>query len=212
MKSYEILLLIIFVAVWIYLLTVFKRKKLSAFYFMTGTAGFFLIMFSTFKSLLAQGCAKVICFVLDLLSNVMPLYTIYKEYNIIFIDHNNASISLFIDYECSGVIEILVITAVVLFFPLFNKKQKAFYIPLGIFYTMVANIIRLLSIITIVYRYGNNSYYLAHSVIGRIIFYILTLFLYFYMLSWKQIKAQKVGRFKFETNKLETKNKVEVKG
>lgn len=197
LKPYEIGLAVVFVAVWLYLLMVFKKRKMSAFFFMLGTAGTFLITFTLFKSLFAKGLTIILSNALEWISHICPWYTMYKDYNIIFIDHNNAAISLFIDYECSGVIEILVITSIIIFFPLFSKKEKVIYSIIGFFYTMCANIIRLLIITGIIYKYGNNVYYLAHSVIGRIVFYVLTLFLYFYMLSFKQIKAQKVGRFNF---------------
>ncbi len=203
MKTNEIMLLCVFLVVWVYLLRVLQKKKLTAFYFMLGSSGFFLVMFTTFKSLLAKGCTFVLVTLLDWLSHIFHYYTMYKAYNIIFINHNDAAISLFIDYECSGVIEIFVIIAVILFFPLFKWKDKIVYGLIGVVYTMFANVIRLLTITAIIYHYGNNAYYLAHSVVGRIIFYLLTLFLYFYVLSWKQIKAQKVGRFAF-TNSTET--------
>ena len=199
-KPYEFGLLIIFLIIWIYLLSVLKRKKLSAFFFMLGTTGTFLITFSVFKSLLAKIFTKILCFILEYISHILPWYTMYRDYNIIFIDHNDAAISLFIDYECSGVIEILVITSIIAFFPLFNAREKIFYSFIGFIYTMFANIIRLIAITGIIYRYGNNVYYLAHSIVGRIIFYILTLFLYFYILSFKQIKAQKVGKFNFSNS------------
>lgn len=204
MKLYEIGLLALFIVVWIYFLYIFKKRKLSAFHFMFGTTGSFLITFIVFKNFLAKIFTIILCTVLEWIGHIFDWYTIYKEYNIIFIDHKDAAISLFIDYECSGVIEILVILSIILFFPLFSKKQKLLYAFIGFFYTMAANIIRLLLITRIIYIYGNNVYYLAHSIIGRIVFYVLTLFLYFYMLSFKQIKAQKVGRFDFsDTEKKE---------
>ena len=123
-KPYEFGLLIIFLIIWIYLLSVLKRKKLSAFFFMLGTTGTFLITFSVFKSLLAKIFTKILCFILEYISHILPWYTMYRDYNIIFIDHNDAAISLFIDYECSGVIEILVITSIIAFFPLFNAREK----------------------------------------------------------------------------------------
>lgn len=201
MKTYEYLLLGVFFIVWFYLLMVFKKKKLTAFYFMLGSSGFFLTMFILFKSILAKGCTYILSAVLGLFSHIFNYYTMYSEYNIIFINHKDAAISLFIDYECSGVIEIFVVVSIILFFPLYNWLDKIIYSIAAILFTMMANVIRLLTVTAIIYRYGNNSYYLAHSVVGRIVFYILTLFLYFYLLSWKQIKSQRVGRFSFTSEK-----------
>jgi exosortase family protein XrtG len=116
----------------------------------------------------------------------------------LFINNKNADISMLIDYECCGIIEILVVISIVSFFPLFSLKEKIWYSFIGYVYTTLANAIRLLVISYIIYLNGNNSYYIAHSFVGRVVFYILTIMLYFYIISRNQIKSQKVGNFEYE--------------
>lgn len=196
-KPNEILLFIIAFTVWIYLLTVLRRNKLTAFHFMLGSTGLFTFVFLMLKKPLTYFCSIILMNVLALLSHVFSFYEVYKDYFILFINNKDANISMLIDYECCGVIEILVVLSIVIFFPLFDVKKKIIYSFIGFVYVVAANVLRLLIICFVIYVHGNNSYYIAHSLVGRIIFYILTVVLYFYMISRNQIGHQKVGNFEY---------------
>lgn len=197
MKLYLIFILLLFLF-WIYILTVFKREKLTAFYFIWGTAGSFSFTFFFFKDFLANLLSDMLINTMKYISKIIPTYQVYSEYNTIFIDHNDAAISLFIDYECCGMIEAIIIICIILFFDAIDKKYKILFSFIGFIYTFLANIIRLLIVIQIIYLKGNQAYYISHSIIGRIVFYILNLFLYFYMITYPQIKKQKIGRFDYK--------------
>lgn len=194
--------------VWIYVLHVLKKEKLTAYFFFVGAAGFFTFVFTMLKDYLVMICVYVLESLLEIGSRILPFYTMYRQYNIMFINHESTAISLFIDYECCGFIEILVAISIIIFFPLFDKTHKFLYCVIGYVYTMLANLIRLIFISAVIYKYGNNAYYIAHSVVGRIVFYVFTLLFYFYMISWKQIKKQRVGRFIYDD---ETRVKKEEK-
>ena len=56
-----------------------------------------------------------------------------------------------------------------------------------------ANIIRLFVIGTTIYYFGNDAYYIAHTIVGRIIFYALSVILYYYIFTKSQIVKQKIG-------------------
>lgn len=196
--------------VWIYFLWVLYREKMTAFRFLVGSIGFFVLVFTMLRYYLVEACINVLEFMLGLLEHIVPFYSLYPQYNVLFINHDNAAISLFIDYECCGFIEILVVVSVILFFPLFNYKKKAIYSVIGVIYTTLANLIRLILITAFIYKYGNNAYYVAHSWLGRIIFYVFTLFFYFYVISWNQIKKQRVGRFIYDDDERKKKEKEQV--
>ncbi len=193
----KILLLYLVFLLWIYILYVLRKEKLTAFRFMIGSSGFFCFLFIIFKNVIATACAYVLESILLFLSKFFSFYTVYMNYNMIFINNKEAAISLVIDYECCGVIEILVSTSIIMFFPLFKLKKKIICSAIGIAYITLANTIRLLCVSYVIYIKGNNYYYLAHSIVGRIVFYILTVVFYFYMLSWQQIKNQRVGKFDY---------------
>ena len=193
----KLLLLYLLFIIWLYVLYLLKREKLTAFYFIIGSSGLFSFIFLVFKNILSIFFTSVLEFILSMLNNIFSFYQVYPNYNMLFVNNSSGSISLVIDYECCGLIEILVASSIILFFPLFNFSRKLICTIIGFLYIMLANSIRLLVVTYVIYRYGNNFYYTAHSVVGRIVFYILTVIFYFYMLSWQQIKNQRVGRFDY---------------
>ena len=188
---------LIFFITWIYLLTILKKNKLSAFYFMLGSIGFFSIGFFFFFKPLVKFLSWFILFLMDKISFIFNFYECFIDYRIIFINYKDTAVSLYMNYECCGFIEVLVLCSLVLFYPLFSLKKKILNIIGGFFFTCFANILRLLLICFTVYKFGNEFYYFSHAILGRIIFYILTMVMYYYMFSFAQIKEQKVGKFRY---------------
>lgn len=88
-----------------------------------------------------------------------------------------------IGLECSSIIEISVFVALLLFYPSYNWKTKFKYATIGVVGTYIANIIRILSIVAIVAVFGKTSVYLAHAIIGKLIFFVLIIILYWYLLT-----------------------------
>ena len=88
-----------------------------------------------------------------------------------------------IGLECSAIIEISVFVALLLFYPSYSWKTKLKYATIGTVATFAANIIRILSIVFIVAVFGKTSVYLAHAIIGKLIFFALILILYWYLLT-----------------------------
>jgi len=73
--------------------------------------------------------------------------------------------------------------ALLLFYPSYNWKTKLKYATIGTVATFAANIIRILSIVFIVAVFGKTSVYLAHAIIGKLIFFALIVILYWYLLT-----------------------------
>ena len=188
---------IIGIIIYVYLLYILKKNNMSAFYFMLGSVGFLGFSMLLFYEYLAVVISKLILFLMGLIANVITIYDVYIDYNIIFINNAKSCISLYMDYECCGMIEILALTSIILFHPLFDWKKRIVRLVVGFVWTCLANIMRLLSICVIIYNYGNDSYYIAHSIVGRIVFYVMTIILYYYMFSFGQIKTQRLGKFNY---------------
>lgn len=193
----NILMLVCFV-IWIYLLTVLKRAKLSFFYFFCGCVGMFVFMLFWLQPLLTLPMTKLVAVVSGFFGELTGVADSYFENAMLFIQNKESSIVLYIDYECSGMIEIMVFTSLLWFFPVYNFAEKVIVNILGIVWVFVSNIIRILSICTLVYFFGNDIYFLAHTILGRVIFYVLSILLYFFVFTRSQIVRQKVGSFKYE--------------
>ncbi len=193
-----ILTLIILFAVWIYVLTVFKRKKLEFFYFLLGSIGTFLFAFTILRNFLTGILTTLTCFLTGLLGNALGIFKAYTSHSILFVENADGPISLYVDFECGGVIEILVFISLIFFFAVYNVKEKICISLIGAVWIITANIIRLFSICLIINRFGNESYYVAHTIVGRLLFYALSIILYFYVFTRAQIRRQRVGEFDYD--------------
>ncbi|MCM1386359.1 MAG: exosortase family protein XrtG [Bacillus sp. (in: Bacteria)] len=197
MVKTAILFLVLFI-VWIYILTVFKRRKLEFFYFLAGSIGTFLFSFALLRNVLTEILTTLTCFLTGLLGNALGIFKAYTSHSILFVENADGPISLYVDFECGGVIEILVFISLVWFFAVYNVKEKFGISIIGIIWIIVANIIRLFSICLIINQFGNESYYVAHTIVGRLIFYALSIILYFYVFTRAQIRKQRVGEFGYD--------------
>ncbi len=194
-----IILYIVLFIIWIYVLTVFKRKKLEFFYFLAGSIGTFLFAFTLLRNIMTEIMTTMTCFLTGLLGNALGIFKAYTAHSILFIENADGPISLYVDFECGGVIEILVFFSLVWFFAVYTVKEKLTISFLGALWIIVANIIRLFSICLIINHFGNESYYVAHTIVGRLIFYALSIILYFYVFTRAQIRKQRVGEFGYDS-------------
>ena len=182
---------------WIYLITVLRRAKLPFFTFLAGSVGLFIFMMVVLQGYITEPLSKAVAASAGVFGNLTGMFYSYYQYSLIFVRHGAESISLYIDYECSGVIELLSFTALLWFFPLYRISEKIVVNIVGIFWIFASNILRLTVICTLVYFFGNDIFFFAHAIFGRIIFYGLSIVLYFYVFTRSQIIKQKVGRFAY---------------
>lgn len=70
-----------------------------------------------------------------------------------------------------------------------------------VFAIMLCNALRIVMICMSVYFWGMGAYYVVHTFIGRIFFYVLSVYLYFYVFTKPQVIKMKVGSFSYGNNK-----------
>lgn len=193
------ILVICFIA-WIYILSVLKRGKLTFWYFLFGSVGFFLFMMLWLQPILTAPLTNGVAVVAGFLGDLTHFYKSYFQYGVLFINSKNYSISLYIDYECSGIIEIMAFSSMLWFFSVYQVYEKIIINILGFFWIFGANVIRIFIICTLIYFFGNDIFYFAHTIFGRIVFYGLSVALYFHVFTRPQILRQKIGSFQYENH------------
>lgn len=186
--------------VWIYILTVLHRAKLPFFKFIIGSVGMFIFLMVVVQPIITVPLAKLVAAGTGVFGDFTGMFKSYYQYSLIFIENGNSAISMYIDYECSGVIEILAFTSLIWFFPVYSIAERAVVNIAGVLWIFASNIIRLLIICLFVYYFGDEIFYFAHAIFGRIIFYGLSIILYFNVFTKAQIIRQKVGRFSYDGN------------
>lgn len=188
--------------VWIYLLSVFYRGKMGFFYFIFGSIGSFFFLMLYLKPILMPVLVQLVTSVTGILGKGTGLFEAYRDYSILFIESpkDGGALSLYIDFECSGIIEILVFISLLAFFQVYGIWQRIVIGAIGCVVIFFSNVTRIFIICVMIRIWGNEVYYLAHTLIGRIVFYIFAVLLYYFVFTKAQIVRQKVGGFSYAQN------------
>lgn len=194
----KIFLLTITFLIWLYLLSVCKRAKVNSLRFFLGSIGTFLIGIIFIKPYAVIFLNYILTSFVGIFGNITGLFKTLYSMSAIFVYTDIGGLLLQIDVECSGIIEIMAFISLILFFDVYNIYEKIIYSLIGIFYIIMANAIRIITISSIVYCFGYDSYHIAHSYIGRILFYLLSISMYFYVFTKPQINSMKVGNFNYQ--------------
>ena len=195
------IVIIAIILIWIYILSVFSRAKMHAWKFMWGSLGLFVIMMITVQPVLTMPLARCVAALAGVVGNITGTFIAYFKYGIIFISSGLTSVTLRIDFECSGIIEIMAFISLLAFFNVYNFSEKVMVGIGGFCYIMVCNALRIVMICLSVYFFGMVAYYIVHTFVGRIFFYVLSVYLYFYVFTKPQIIKMKVGNFAYGSNK-----------
>lgn len=202
--------LLIGIVIWLYALSILKRAKLSAFHFIVGSGGLFFILISLSDPYWIWFFTHAVINGIRWFGSLTGMSSVMNHYGLVSIMNNTVPVTMSIDYECSGIIETTAFISLIMFLPMYDKFERVFFSILGTLWIYVANIIRLISVIVIVHFGGGNLFFLAHSIIGRLIFYVLVIALYFEVFTYSQLssglyrnfkKKLKKIKYKFETRK-----------
>lgn len=184
-------------ALWIYILSVLTRANLPFFKFIVGSVGLFFFAMLALEPFLIKPLGHAVTAVASLIGGLTGHFEAFPEYSLIFISRNTSFISFYIDYECSGLIEMVAYISLLWFFSVYNTAEKAILTVIGVAWIILSNVLRIVVICIIIYYGGNDIFYFAHTIFGRIIFYALSVTLYFYVFTKSHIVRQKVGQFHY---------------
>ena len=196
----NVFLPVLILAVWFYLLYVTKHCKLYFWHFIVGCFGMFIMVMVWIRPLVVQPLSRVVAAIAGLFGDLTGTFTAFFKYGILFIETAQASISLQIDFECSGIIEIVAFISLLSFFAVYSVKERILVGVVGCIAIILSNVIRVITICEIIHFFGPQSYYIAHSVVGRIVFYFLSVILYFYTFTKPQIVKTRLGKFSYGNN------------
>lgn len=185
--------MIFIIGIWVLFLLVFNVLNLKFFKFMVGSIGIFLFLLLNANYWIEGKILIILGMVLSKVSNYIAFLTVYPEYGMLNISRHAGAITFFLDYECTGILEILVYISLVLFYPIHNTLSKFAYIVFGVLYITVVNVIRVLMIIYIIHILGMEYFFVAHTIVARIIFFVFMVVLYYRTFTLKHILQQKVG-------------------
>ncbi|MGM9902759.1 exosortase XrtG [Enterococcus sp. 10A9_DIV0425] len=181
------LYILIGLVIWLYILSVMKRSRLLAFHFILGSVGLFYLLILFSRPYWVWFLTQLVIKTVDFFGSIPNITEEFSQYSLIFIHSAKEPLSLYVDYECSGVIETSAFLGLLAFYPLYNRKEKFFYGIFGILWIFISNVIRLLLVIAFVHFGGSDFYFFAHSILGRLIFYGLVIILYYHTFTYSQV-------------------------
>ncbi|MBO5489657.1 MAG: exosortase family protein XrtG [Eubacterium sp.] len=187
--------------VWIYILYVLSRSDVPALRFIWGSAGVFVLLMILVQPVLTEPLAKVVASIAGGFGKLTGMFSAYFKYGVLFVDSDAGSISLLIDFECSGILEIMAFVSLLAFYKVYTRYERVMIGVLGVIYIILANALRIIVICSVIYVFGMPAYYIAHTFVGRIVFYGLSILLYFFVFTKAQIIRQKVGGFSYGLDK-----------
>ena len=191
----------VLIGVWIYIYYLMHKAQLKAWKYFWGACGLFIIMMVWVRPIMTQPLAEVVAAVAGVFGDITGMYTAFFKYGVLFVNAADGAITLQIDFECSGILEIMAYLALLVFFEAYNIFERIIVSVVVIFYIILANALRIAVICTIIYFNGIGAYHIAHTIVGRLVFYALTVILYFFVFTKAQIIRQKVGGFAYGHDK-----------
>jgi exosortase family protein XrtG len=88
-----------------------------------------------------------------------------------------------IGIECSALLEMAAVVGLTIFYPAFRRTRRVGYAVTGVAVTYTANILRILLIVAIINWFGTSWVFAAHAVFGRILFFTITVALYWFIMT-----------------------------
>lgn len=173
--------------IWLYLISVLKRAQVPAFYFIVGSAGLFFILIALSDPYWVWFFTHAVINGVRWVGTVTGMCTIMSHYGLVSINNPFNPLTMTIDYECSGIIETTAFVSLVAFFPLFNHHERVFFGLLGLLWIYLANVLRLAIVIVLVHFSGGQIFFFGHAILGRLVFYILVIVLYYNVFTYSQI-------------------------
>lgn len=183
--------------IWWYLLRVMDRAELGFWHFVLGSGGLFILLIVLVQPVLTKPLGQVVAAIAGLFGALTHTFSAYFRYGVLFIQATGGAMTLQIDFECSGIIEILAFLSLLMFFRVYTRNQRVVIGIMGTLGIILSNVLRIIIICEMIYFGGPGIYYVAHSLVGRFVFYGLSILLYFYVFTKPQIITMKVGSFKY---------------
>lgn len=193
----QLVVLALVVAAWLFVLRTLERAKLSFWHYIVGAVGLFVIMMVFLRPVVTEPLARVVTSLAGLVGRATGTFEAYFRYSVIYVPTPNSSITLQIDLECSGVIESMAFVSLLAFYRVYSPYERVGVGAAGLAILIAANALRIVVICEIVHFFGVGAYSVAHTYIGRLLFYAITVALYFYVFTKPQIESMRVGEVNY---------------
>lgn len=182
---------------WLFLLFIIKKSRVFFLYFIVGSVGLFIFSMYFGQAFGEYYLRLAVTYCSALLGDMTGFYEAFTKYSMLSVFHQGEVVSFYVDYECSGMIETLVYISLITFYPTYDTIRKIIYGAIGVAYIFLSNVFRIFLICSLIKIFGVELFFLSHTVVARIVFFILMLLLYYNVFTKAHILKQKVGNMSY---------------
>ncbi len=185
-----------FFTLWIGAVVFFRAYRIWIFYYLTAVSGFayFLVLIASSIFSLELSLAHTVASGVHFLLNMAGIPSrIFSEAPgillVMVITQRTGWTALQIGVESSGLLEMSVLTSLVLFYPNWRVSNRFRLALIGNGLTWIANIIRMFLIAVMLHYLGKDALLIAHSLVGRIFFFLFTIGIYWYLITARSLET-----------------------
>ena len=181
------------VLLWGLVVIFFRANRVWLLYYLTGSIGLaFIIIFvgraTPLQGLMESGVAASTFLMANFMGIPARIFETDTSSLMIFVvgqlvGHDNGWTMVRVTVECSSLLETGVISGMVGFYPAWSLRKRFLLVALGVIAAFVANIIRLAVIIWTLHWFGKDSLFIAHTIVGRAVFFVLIIALFWYLIT-----------------------------
>lgn len=180
----------IFIAaiIWLVILLFFYHHRIWVFYYIWGSVGLSCLLIlmvrgSPLEYLIERQTSLILHYVLSYLDILTYVFDKAPGTLLVLIKTDTSWTTVNIDIENSGILEMCILCGLVLFYPAYRLIKKVLLSLVGVMSVFLINLLRLLVVIAAINQGGRSLSFIAHTVFGRLVFFILIVVLYWYLLT-----------------------------
>ncbi|KJS02348.1 MAG: hypothetical protein VR68_03125 [Peptococcaceae bacterium BRH_c4a] len=179
--------------IWCAAIAFFYRHRIWLFYYIVAAVGFTYISILLLRgSFLEYQMENLVGLLIHYILNFMDIKTnVFDKAPgtiLVLIEVDRSWTTIDIDIESSGLLEMCILLGLLLFYPGYSLFKRLVFSPVSVFIVFVINLIRIMVVITIIHLGGRDMIFLAHTLFGRIVFFILIVALYWHLLTKPTLK------------------------
>ncbi|WP_061213512.1 hypothetical protein [Syntrophomonas wolfei] len=178
----------VFFLLWLALTLFLYHHRLWVFYYIWAAVGFCCLLVLLFHASLLeyrleQYTSLILHHTLDYLGIATHIFDRSPGTLLVLIKIDSSWTTIAIDIENSGLLEICIIFSLIIFYPVQPWHKRIPVALAGALGIYLINLFRLLLVIVVIHSGGRNMSFIAHTLFGRLFFFLLAVALYWQLIT-----------------------------
>lgn len=187
------------IIIWALLVIFFRANRVWLMYYLVGSVGLALIIIFVGRATVIQGFMESgVTIATFWMANIVGIEARVFEADpsslMIFVigqavGQDNGWTMVRVTIECSSLLETGVISGMVGFYPGWSVRRRLTLVLIGTLATYAANVVRMTVIISTLHWFGKDSLFVAHTIVGRAVFFVLIIAIFWYIITMPTMRT-----------------------